>query len=406
MNKFLPVTCTHHFLNDKNTRAEIRPGEPAYVVIWWNDVPLGEIYLSPSHHDGITDDAIVTAVQGALRNYGAADTEVNSVPAIISFCAKTFNPGGPVPATVGISLVICTRDRAGNLHRCLESIKDLKCKPAEIIVVDNASRDHSTRMVAEAFDGVTYVREDRPGLDIARNTGARKATMPVIAYTDDDTIIHPSWILNVKNTFENESASAMTGLVLAAELTTEAQWIFEKHWPFNRGFSARRYDASFLSGATTHAPPVWDIGAGANMAFRRETFAKSGFFDERLDVGAAGCNGDSEIWYRILEHGGVIVYNPRAVVFHTHRSDIDGLKRQIYFYMRGFTAAILIQYQRFRHKGNLRHLFIVLPRYYAFLIVRGFPKYRGRFTTIFQEMAGILSGLIFYLKNRNNSSNI
>jgi GT2 family glycosyltransferase len=142
------------------------------------------------------------------------------------------------------------------------------------------------------------------------------------------------------------------------------------------------------------------------MAFRKSFFEKTGYFDERLDVGAAGCNGDSEMWYRILAEGGAIQYNPRAVVSHYHREALDKLQKQIFSYMRGFTAAVLIQHQRWGHRGNLKHLFLELPKYYAFLLMRGFPRYRGRFTTIFSEMKGMLSGLIFYLKNRNTPSNI
>jgi glycosyltransferase involved in cell wall biosynthesis len=53
--------------------------------------------------------------------------------------------------------------------------------PTEIIVVDNASLDDRTQRVAlEA--GVRYVHEDKPGLDIARNTGAAAASCPIAVY--------------------------------------------------------------------------------------------------------------------------------------------------------------------------------------------------------------------------------
>jgi hypothetical protein len=111
------------------------------------------------------------------------------------------------------------------------------------------------------------------------------------------------------------------------------------------------------------------------------------------------------MWSRVLASGDSIHYNPRAVVYHRHRETLPALKRQIFYYMRGFAAAILIQHQRFRHRGNLMHLFMELPKYYTWLLLRGFPLYRGRYTTIFRELNGIFSGLIFYLKNRNTPSN-
>ena len=74
--------------------------------------------------------------------------------------------------------------------------------------------------------------------------------------------------------------------------------------------------------------------------------------------------------------------------------------------MRGFTVAILIQYQRFGHRGNLRHLFRVVPYYYLTLLKKGFPHYSFQYKTIFAEVHGILSGFLYYLKHRNTDPKI
>ncbi len=198
----------------------------------------------------------------------------------------------------------------------------------------------------------------------------------------------------------------MTGLVIAASLDTEAEVIFEKFWPFNRGYQKRVFDTRFFRGSLKNGPPVWEIGAGANMAFRKEIFEEVGYFDERLDVGAAGCSGDSELWYRALACGFAIQYNPLAVVHHSHRNSIHGLRRQLYSYMRGFTVAILIQYQRFGHRGNLQHLFKVVPSYYLTLLKKGFPHYHFQYKTLFSEMRGILAGFIYYVRHRKTDSKI
>jgi glycosyltransferase involved in cell wall biosynthesis len=72
------------------------------------------------------------------------------------------------------SVVICTRDRPKNLERGLALFRLRSVQPAEIIVVDNASNGPQSRDVALAA-GAIYVRGDRPGLDIARNSGAKRA---------------------------------------------------------------------------------------------------------------------------------------------------------------------------------------------------------------------------------------
>ncbi len=195
----------------------------------------------------------------------------------------------------------------------------------------------------------------------------------------------------------------MTGLVIAAELETEAQLIFEKHWSFNRGYIDKIYNTDFFKSTLASGPPVWEIGAGANMAFRKSVFEKTGYFDEILDAGAAGCNGDSEMWFRILSKGFTIHYNPRAVVFHEHRKDLKGLKKQIFYYMRGFTTAALIQ-QKQHPEAGYNYRLRRLARYYGDLTIREFPHYRFQYKTLWAENCGFFSGLLFYHKNKNRLS--
>ena len=81
-----------------------------------------------------------------------------------------------IPAYNEEALIVSTLD-------CLHNYLSARPETFEIIVVDNASVTNDTRVVAEAFN-VRYIREDRPGLDIARNTGARAARGSIVAYTD------------------------------------------------------------------------------------------------------------------------------------------------------------------------------------------------------------------------------
>lgn len=384
-----------------------------YGVVWYKTIPLSEFYLSAEKrsltgfYDTTQFELKKTLKQYVLKSDLKVDVDlITDLIAIRKLAQEIFDYLNiSVPEKVPVSLVICTRNRAESLGRCLSSLKDLSCQPSEIIVVDNASTDGNTKTVVNRFEGVKYVFEPRPGLDIARNTGALSAKENIIVYTDDDTEIHTHWLYHVYESFQDEAVHAMTGLVLTAALDTEAQWIFERHWSFNRGFVDKLFDQHFFMSTLYNGPPVWDVGAGANMAFRKQTLIEAGYFDERLDVGAAGCSGDSEIWYRILANGHTIHYNPRAVVTHYHRSELQDLKRQIFFYMRGFATAILIQYHDFRHSGNLRHLFKKLPPYYLELTVKGFPYYRDRYATVGAEIKGILSGLIYYMRKRKRKRN-
>lgn len=311
----------------------------------------------------------------------------------------------PIPVRsmqVRVSLVICTRDRPKELARCLASLPRQTRVPDEIVVVDNASLTAETREVCRKAD-VCYVREPRPGLDIARNTGALKSTGDIVAYTDDDVVLHPRWLERLVAAFERPDIWAVTGLVLPAELATPAQWHFERYWGFGRGFERTDFDREFLERHGRYGCPTWLIGAGASMAFRKSAFAKTGLFDERLDVGAAGCSGDSEIWHRVLHCGGICRYEPSAVAFHYHRRDWGGLQKQIRAYMRGHSAALLVQYERSGRKGNLRRLLVSFPAFYARRLIKQLALRRDPSSLLIrQEIAGLLSGVLFYLRTPRN----
>lgn len=409
----------HHLdLAADNLTIDLTNTAAHYCVFWYRSVPLGDRYidLKGSVSEDLFWKECTEAIWPTLEYYGTLhgieltrDKPLNADAASVrrncQLIVDKLHPA-QVPAQCDLTVVICTRNRPSFLKNCLQHLQRQVCKPREIIVVDNASTTEDTKNVSAQFQGVRYVREERPGLDIARNRGALEAKGAIIAYTDDDTIPNTYWVYRVFETFRTPTIAAMTGLVIAASLDTEAEVIFEKFWPFNRGYVTKKFDHKFFDATLETGPPVWEIGAGANMAFRKALFEEVGYFDERLDVGAAGCSGDSELWYRILANGFTIQYNPIAVVGHSHRNSICELKRQLHSYMRGFTVAILIQYQRFGHRGNLQHLMKVLPLYYLSLLKKGFPHYSFQYQTLFSEMGGIISGLFYYLRHRNTDPKI
>lgn len=361
------------------------PRRPTRVTFWWHDCPVGHVDLKAAVRDVGIDLATLAATAVAPDVLARARTIVARQQAA-------------APSQLSASIVICTRDRPDELARCLSSLSSQTMRAAEVVVVDNASRDGRTREAALRA-GVVYVREDRPGLDYARNAGARAATGRIVAYTDDDVRLHPRWLERMVAAFDGESIMAVTGLVLPAQLETEAQIHFETHWSFGRGYRPIDFDQRFFAADRAHGCPVWQIGAGASMAFRREIFETAGLFDERLDVGRAGCSGDSEYWHRVLTHGGICRYEPSAVVYHYHRRDLDGLSSQIFHYMRGHAAALMVQHERSGNIGNLRRAVLTMPLYYAGraarrLVVGG--SERDRFLQ--REISGYLAGLAFYLR--------
>jgi len=393
-----------------------------YVVFWWYGIPLGhqeilaeQLPMPALSLCNLVVQTITPTVGCHLLDHGfkaplpvisenpSRDKPVNFHALItLQQPLKLLQERCSQPASNSVSVIVCTRNRPQQLAQCLRSLQNLSQPPQQILVVDNAPSDDATRQLVAQMPGIQYVLEPRPGLSVARNTGIHHSTGNIIAFTDDDVIVHPDWSARLQQGFENPKVMAVTGLVLLGELETEAQVFFEKTFGgFSQGYRVLTFDSQFFEEMKHRGVPVWRIGAGANMAFRRKVFELVGDFDERLGAGASGCSEDSELWYRILAEGWFCRYEPASVVYHYHRSDLDGLKQQMYQYMRGHVAALLVQFARYQHWGNLRRLFVALPKYYTrqFLsgLLNGFKSFNKM---LLAQVLGCFSGVKFYLQHR------
>lgn len=212
------------------------------------------------------------------------------------------------------SIVVCTRNRAESLRRCLGSLTRLEGLSAEIIVVDNGSGDDGTAEVAAGFD-VRYVFESVPGLDRARNRGAAEATGEIVLYTDDDVEVDRCWASRLLEGFDDPLTVAVTGAVLAAAMDNEGRIEFEKYAGF-----IRTLEPLVLDGTYTDPTSAGRAGAGASMAFRRNYLLSIAGFPEELDAGqATSTGGDTYALYQALKDGLRVRFEPRALAFHHHR---------------------------------------------------------------------------------------
>lgn len=386
--------------------------------LWLRGVPLGrleylaaELPVAPPAVAAAIPRAIAAAAGDRLFGRGfegdlpvrgrteraAPDLEaVLSRPDLLRALGAALALPAPPPEGEGLSVVICTRDRPDRLARCLDSLGPNLPFIGEVIVVDNGSRPEETHALVMGRRKVRCVAESRPGLSIARNTGVREARHKIVAFTDDDVVVHREWAARLLAGFASPDTACVTGLVLPTELETEAQVVFERELGgFGQGVQRLAYDPAFFRRMLPYGVPVWRIGAGANMAIRRRPLEDVGGFDKRLGAGAAGCSEDSELWYRLLAAGWTCRYEPAAVVFHEHRREWEALRRQMRDYMRGHVAAVLVQFARHGHAGNLRRLLLSVPRHYALLLARAVfhRRFSGRVRLLGTEFRGALAGL-------------
>lgn len=404
-----PVPCgiRHVRLDQPASTLVAEPGEQSVLVFfWWGRLPLGRRLFTLGELPVPADAVHGLGAEAAAPTLGSWWLQVPAAPtaALQELEETLFRPGSA--AQERLSVVVCTRDRPDSLLPCLSSLLACEPRPDEIIVVDNAPTSTATRQVCEQFTQVHYVLEPVPGLSRARNAGIAAASGELIAFTDDDVEVEPSWIAGLRSGFAHDGIASVTGPVLPRRLDSEAAFAFEfDYGGLASSFSPREFDGAFMSQPVGEAPPVWQVGAGANMAVRRSALAKVGTFDVRLGAGASGCSEDSELWHRLLSANLKCRYEPAAVVHHQHRDDLSSLRRQMRAYMRGHSAALIVQFQQSRHPGNLIRAFVGLPLWMTAVALRQALSGRStRRSVVPWELLGLAEGPIEWLRRRRQSS--
>ena len=251
------------------------------------------------------------------------------------------------PEAVALTAAVCTRDRPRQLDRALASLVAQVSPVAEILVVVNSSaRTADVDGVLEKYPTVRCELEPREGLDFARNRALAAARTEVVAYLDDDVVLDSGWSAALARGFAvDESIGVCTGRVLALELETEGQRIFEANGGYDRG--DRPVLLPDFRGTKLHgwsAPTVawaFSIGNGSSFAVRRELAVSLGGFDEALDLGSyLPGGGDHDMLWRVLQSGSKVLYVPDAVAYHEHRRAKEEVFRQIVGQQRGFVAML------------------------------------------------------------------
>ncbi|MDX6715111.1 MAG: hypothetical protein QOH30_1669 [Baekduia sp.] len=314
--------------------APVRDGEPyraARILVRREHEPLGFVELA------LDDEGRVTAAE--LRSRIKADlAEELADPPLGA-------PGAYGGGTPAVSVIVSTRDRADSLHVALTSLLANDYPDLDVVVVDNAPKTDATRRVVEglADSRVRMVSEPVPGLSRARNTGVAHATGDVIAFTDDDVIVDPGWIVALVRGFTRAPrVGCVTGMVPSAEIETPAQAYFDGKVGWADSCRPRLFDLD----RNRMAEPLYPylpgtFGAGANFAVKRAALDDVGTFDEALGAGSPAKGGeDIDYFLRTILGGYAIAYEPAAIVWHVHRRELSALRGQMDGYGSGLSAFV------------------------------------------------------------------
>ncbi|MQS15205.1 glycosyltransferase [Streptomyces kaniharaensis] len=241
-----------------------------------------------------------------------------------------------------VSVVVCTHNRVDLLPRALDALLGTAYPRIEVIVVDSAPANQATDLLVRLhYHGrVRYVREPVPGLARARNRGLAAARGEICAFADDDLILDAGWVPALVDGFRSDDrVGCVTGLVLPAELDTEAQIALERYAGYSKGFTARSWSLRDRSDDPLFPFATGRLGTGANMAFRTDVLRAIGGFDPATSTGTPAMGGEDLLSFlQVLAAGHKVAYRPDALVWHPHRRGMDSLTTQVFGFGVGFGA--------------------------------------------------------------------
>lgn len=193
-----------------------------------------------------------------------------------------------------ISVVIPAYNAGSQLVQSVEAVlaQDIDT-PIEVVIVDDGSTDGCADRAAESFPSAVVVRTERLGCDGARQAGMDAAGGGIVANTDADCVVSPTWLRSIVDGLSG-GASAVTGPVIhQPDLLTTLVAVTD-FGEFQR-----------LRGGQTRNFP------GCNFGIRVESLASCGYHI-RKDL---SCGADRLLSWR-LSAQGKILYDPQAAVYH------------------------------------------------------------------------------------------
>jgi GT2 family glycosyltransferase len=209
-----------------------------------------------------------------------------------------------------LSVVVITKNEGGELKATLDSLlASLPRGRSEVIVVDDASSDGSTRFL-ERHSLVRLIRADGIGVAKARNFGASHATGDVVVFCDAHMRVPRGWHRTLLEPLQSPAVGAV------------APGVYSLTEPNRRGFGL------YFDGPDLHAR--WKRQAGRRatfvpilpgcfLAMRRDVFDAVGGFDPGMQQ--LGGN-DNELCLRLWLLGYGLLIVPSIEVGHLFRTSV------------------------------------------------------------------------------------
>lgn len=232
----------------------------------------------------------------------------------------------------GVSIILCTHNGEARLPKTLSRLaaQSPSRVPWEVLVVDNASTDNTSRVALSCWRDdlapLSVVREEKLGLQRARELGLRESRYEYLAFVDDDNWLAPDWVRLANELLVNDSSLGALGSICEPVFEgSEPDWFTDFHSIY-----------AILTESDLNqrkSPPEYLHGAGLCVRKHAWTQLIQGGFRSLLTDRVGGQpsgGGDSELTLAIRLAGWKIRVEPRLRLQHfmpAHRLRWDYLRR-------------------------------------------------------------------------------
>jgi glycosyltransferase involved in cell wall biosynthesis len=220
-----------------------------------------------------------------------------------------------------ISVCIPTKDRPGELKRCIKSILEQTVLPAEIIIIDDGNLDQTVYIqIIEPFTGFKYFKKGKPSLSASKNITKTLASEDLILILDDDTLLDKEYIQNIYEVFKkdiNKEIGIVGGIVINRKKKNWFEKLYRRLFFLDNGKPGLLLPWGFQTGFNgIYEDTLVEWISGGISCFRREVLEEFSFEEFH---GGRNVFEDVEFGWKVLKSKNYkIIITPSARLYHFH----------------------------------------------------------------------------------------
>lgn len=233
-----------------------------------------------------------------------------------------------------VSIILLTYNSSQDLLECIPSLLSQTYNNFEIILIDNASKDGTVRLIKTNYPQIDVIETGKNlGYPGGNNIGFEHAQGEYIVVMNPDTVADSNWLTELIQPLEEDSSIDVTVPKILIyydkdKINTCGNLPHYTGLTFCRGLNASVDSCSIKE----------EVGAisGCSFAIRREMIN----YVEGFDADFFLYMEDADLSWRVRFAGGKIVYVPTSIIYHKFKLSIAAWK---HFYLERNRYLVLMK---------------------------------------------------------------